>query len=92
MEMKDEERMATIPLIAHQLDMARLERVIKWLIAIIVLLVVVIGIGVYEIMGCDFSGVMLDSADGGVASYLNAGNDGVINNAEDSNTGADAQE
>lgn len=90
--LKDDERMATIPLIAHEMGMARLELVIKWLIAIIVLLVVVIGIGVYQIMGCDFSSVMLDSADGGVASYLNAGNDGVINNAEDSNTGADAQE
>lgn len=37
MEIKDEERMATIPLIAHELAMARLERIIRRLIVIIIL-------------------------------------------------------
>ena len=80
MEIKEEERMATIPLIAHQLDMARLERVIKWLVAVIVLLVVVIGIGVYEFTQYDYSDVYIDSEDKGNANYLEAGLNGVINN------------
>ena len=91
-EIKDEERMATIPLISHQLDMARLYGVIKWLIAIIVALVLVIGIGVYEILSCDFADIVVDSEDGGVANYLKAGADGVINNAEDNSPREDAQE
>ena len=80
MEIKEEERMATIPLIAHQLDMARLERVIKWLVAVIVLLVVVIGIGVYEFTQYDYSDVYIDSEDKGNANYLEAGLNGAINN------------
>lgn len=80
MEIKEEERMATIPLIAHQLDMARLERVIKWLVAVIVFLVVVIGIGVYEFTQYDYSDVYIDSEDKGNANYLEAGLNGVINN------------
>ena len=91
-EIKDEERMATIPLISHQLDMARLERVIRWLVAIIVALIVVIGIGVYEFTCCDFADVVIDSDDGGAANYLKAGANGVINNAKDHSPGTDAQE
>lgn len=83
MELKDEERMATIPLIAHQLDMARMWKVVKALIAIIIILIGIIGVGVYELTNCDFADVCVDSQDGGVANYLKAGANGVINNAED---------
>ena len=101
MEVKDEERMAMIPLILHELDMARIERchesdmkevtkanekltaVIKGLIIVIFALVVAIGIGVYEFMGCDFTDTTVDSEDDGIANYLEAGTSGVINNAED---------
>lgn len=92
MEIKDEERMATIPLIAHELAMNRLERIIKALIVVIVILVVAIGIGVYELMSCDFETVTVDSEDSGVANYLEAGTSGVINNAESGSQKKDSLE
>lgn len=92
MEFKDEERMATIPLIAHEVDVARYVTIIKWLLCIIAILIVIIGVGVYELTSCDFTDVSIDSNDSGVANYLKAGTSGVINNAEDSGSGEDAQE
>lgn len=83
MEIKDEERMATIPLIAHELAMARLERIIKRLVVVIVILIGIIGVGVYELTKCDFTDVWVDSEDNGTANYLEAGTNGVINNAKD---------
>ena len=91
MEIKDEERMATIPLIAHELDMARLWKVIKCLVAIIIILIGIIGIGVYELTSCDFTSVTIDGNDGGVANYLKAGLNGEINNAEDYSKGTNAR-
>lgn len=91
MEIKDEERMATIPLIAHELAMSRLERIIKSLIVIIIILIAIIGFGVYELTYCDFQDITVDSEDGGVANYLNAGANGVINNAEDNRPNEDTQ-
>ena len=92
MEIKDEERLATIPLIAHELDVARYMIIIKWLLAIIAVLMVIIGIGVYELTSCDFTDVSIDSTEGGIANYLKAGTSGVINNAEDSSSREDSQE
>lgn len=92
MEIKDEERMATIPLIAHELAMARLERIIRRLIVIIIILVGIIGFGAYEWCQYDYSDVVIDSQDGGNANYLKAGADGVINNAEYSGTGENPEE
>ena len=89
MEIKDEERMATIPLIAHELDMARLWKVIKCLVAIIIILIGIVGFGVYEIMSADVTDIIVDSDDGGIANYLNAGTSGVINNAKDYSKGTD---
>lgn len=91
MEIKDEERMATIPLIAHELDVARYMIIIKWLLAIIVVLMVIIGIGVYELTSCDFTDVSIDSTDGGIANYLNAGANGVLNDAKNYSPGEDTQ-
>lgn len=93
MEIKDEERMATIPLISHELAMARterehklamekLEKVITKLVIVIVLLLAIIGFGVYEFTFYDISDVVVDNQDGGSANYIGA--NGVINNAEDS--------
>ncbi len=84
MEIKDEERMATIPLIAHELAMARLERIIRNLIAVIILLIGIIAFGVYEWTQYDYSDITVDSQNLGNANYLEAGTSGVINNAANS--------
>lgn len=84
MEIKDEERMAMIPLIAHELAMARLERIIKRMVAIIILLVGIIAFGVYEWTQFDYADITVDSRDLGNANYLGAGTSGVINNAANS--------
>lgn len=101
MEIKDEERMATIPLIAHQLDMARaerehkqaiekLEKVITKLVIVIIALLAIVGFGVYEFASYDISDVIVDNQDGGSANYIGA--NGVINNAEDSGQKASEEE
>ena len=92
LNINDDERMATIPLIAHELDMAKLMKVIKCLVAIIIGLLLIIGIGVYEFMSCDFTDVVVDSDDGGIANYLKAGSDGAITNVEGNSTGTDTQD
>ena len=74
----------TISSIDHQYDMARLERIIKrlWIIMII-LLILFAGtnaLWIYEWNQYDYSDVFVDSQDGGNANYLEAGMNGVINN------------
>lgn len=81
-EIKDEERMATIPLISHELAMARLMRVIRIMAAIIVLLIGVIAYDVYMDSQYSYSDIVIDTQDGGNANYLNAGTCGVINDAK----------
>ena len=51
MEIKDEERMATIPLIAHELDVARYLKIIKWLLCIIAKIMVLLIISKPELVG-----------------------------------------
>jgi hypothetical protein len=84
MEIKDEERMATIPLIAHQLDMAKFERTTKRLIIALVLVVILLfasnAMWLYEWCQYDYSDVTIDSQDGGNANYLQAGANGAITN------------
>lgn len=84
MEIKDEERMATIPLIAHQLDMAKFERTVKRLIFALVLVVILLfatnAMWLYEWSQYDYSDVTVDSLDGGNANYLQAGANGAITN------------
>ena len=102
MEMKDEERMAMIPLISHEMDSARAERrheadmkeltkanerlvtIIKGLIVAILLLVIAIGVGVYEFMSYDYADITVDSNDGSNAAYMGDGASGVINNGQSS--------
>lgn len=86
MEMKDEERMAMIPLIVHELDVARYLKIIKWLVAVIIIL---IGVLAYNFYGYDSADITIDSRDKGNANYLEAGANGVINNASDSSTQKD---
>ena len=110
MEMKDEERMAMIPLIAHELDMARIERchetdmqeltkaneklagIIKGLIVAILMLVIAIGVGVYEFMSYDYADITVDSNDGSNAAYMGDGASGVINNGQSSSQEEDQEE
>lgn len=89
MEMKDEERMAMIPLIVHELDVARYLKIIKWLVAVILIL---IGVLAYNFFGYDYADITIDSRDKGNANYLEAGANGVINNASDSSTQKDKEE
>ncbi len=84
MEIKDEERMATIPLIAHQLDMSRLMKIIRWLVIIIVMQAIVIGVGVYEFMSYDYADITVDGKDGSNAAYMGDGASGTINNGQSS--------
>lgn len=88
MEMKDEERMAMIPLIVHELDVARYLKIIKWLVAVIIIL---IGVLAYNFYGYDYADITIDSRDKGNANYLEAGANGVINNASDSSTQKDKE-
>lgn len=110
MEMKDEERMAMIPLISHEMDSARAERrheadmkeltkanerlvtIIKWLIAVIIVLVIVVGYGVYEFMSYDYADITVDSNDGSNAAYMGDGASGVINNGQSSSQEEDKAE
>lgn len=92
MEIKDEERLATIPLIAHELAMARLERIIRALVIVIVLLVGVIAYDAYQDAQYDYSDIVIDTQDGGNANYLNAGTSGVINDAKNSGAKAHPEE
>ena len=89
MEIKDEERMATIPLIAHELDVARYLKIIKMLVAVIIIL---IGVLAYNFFGYDYADITIDSRDKGNANYLEAGANGVINNASDSSAQKDKEE
>lgn len=89
MEMKDEERMAMIPLIVHELDVARYLKIIKWLVAVIIIL---IGVLAYNFFGYDYADITIDSRDKGNANYLEAGANGVINNASDSSAQKDKEE
>lgn len=86
----------TISSVDHQYDMARLERIIKrlWII-IIVLLILFAGtnaLWIYEWNQYDYSDIVVDSEDGGNANYLRAGINGVINNGEGKSQGTDEKE
>lgn len=86
----------TISSIDHQYDMARLERIIKrlWII-ILTLLILFAGtnaLWIYEWNQYDYENITVDSKDGGNANYLQAGANGVINNAESDSQDEKTQE
>lgn len=91
MEIKDEERMAMIPLIAHELDVARYMKIIKMLVAVIIILIGVIVYDTYQDAQYDYSDVVIDTQDGGNANYLNAGANGVLNDAKNYSSREDTQ-
>lgn len=91
MEIKDEERMAMIPLIAHELDVARYMKIIKMLVAVIIILIGVIAYDTYQDAQYDYADVVIDTQDGGNANYLNAGANGVLNDAKNYSPREDTQ-
>lgn len=66
--------MPNIPFIAYEYTMARFERTIKRLIAVIILLVIGLvatnALWIYEWNQYDYSDVTVDSQDGGNANYI----------------------
>lgn len=64
----------------HERDMARWERTVRRLLIVILMLIVVIGVGLYEFMQYDYSEITVDSQDGSNAAYMGDGASGVINN------------
>ena len=86
--------MPNIPFIAYEYTMARFERTIKRLIAVIVLLVIGLvvtnALWIYEWNQYDYSDVTVDSQDGGNANYIGAS--GIINNGEGRSQEAKTQE
>ena len=77
-----------IPFIAHEYSMSRMERTIKRLWIVVILLIVTFvatnALWIYEWNQYDYSDVVVDSQDGGNANYIEAGANGVINNGESS--------
>ena len=65
---------------------ARLERIIKRLIVMVIFSIAALflsnALWLYEWSQYDYSGVTVDSSDGGNANYLEAGLSGTINNGE----------
>lgn len=73
-----------ILLAAYEHTSARFERIIKRLIILLILTVTMLfatnALWLYEWFSYDYTGVTVDSSDGGNANYLEAGANGVINN------------
>lgn len=92
MEIRDEERMATIPVIVHQLGMERLMRVIRLLVVIIICLSAIIAYCIWEMNCYDYADVSLDSTGSGISNYIEAGHNGAITNGERSSKEEDKKE
>ncbi len=75
-----------VPYIVFEGTVARFERTIRRLIILIGITILLLfasnAIWIYEWNQYDYSDVVVDSNDGGNASYLEAGMNGVINNGE----------
>lgn len=87
--MDENEKLTTIPYIAFESAQARNERIVKRLIAALILVIVLLfatnAIWIYEWMSYDYieedQDVIVDAGDRGMANYI--GNDGDIVNGED---------
>ena len=87
--MDENDKLTTIPYIAFESAQARNERIIKRLIAALILVIVLLfatnAIWIYEWMSYDYieedQDVIVDAGDRGMANYI--GNDGEIVNGED---------
>ena len=78
----------SVPYIVYEGTMARFERTVKRLIIALIIAVILLFASniawLYEWSLYDYSDVTIDSDDGGVANYLQAGANGAIHNAENS--------
>lgn len=85
-----------VPYIVYEHTMARFERTIKRLIITVIISVIALlatnAMWLYEWCQYDYSNVTVDSKDGGNANYLEAGANGVINNAESGSKKAGQEE
>ena len=78
----NEKDMATMPVFVHEYACARLERIIKMLVAVILILCGIIAYHVYEMYSYDYSDITVDSMDGSNAAYMGDGASGIINNGQ----------
>lgn len=88
----NEKDMATMPVFVHEYDCARLERIIKMLILIIILLCGYIAYDKYQDSLYDYSDITVDSMDGSNASYMGDGASGIINNGQSGSQEEDQKE
>lgn len=77
---QDERDMATMPVFVHEYACARLERIIKMLIIVIVILCGIVVYDKYQDTQYDYSDIAVDSMDGSNAAYMGDGASGTINN------------
>lgn len=77
-----------VPYLVYENTIARLERTVKRLIIVVVILAVLLFASnmawLYEWNQYDYADVTMDNLDGGNANYVGAGANGVINNGETS--------
>lgn len=89
-----EEKMAQIPFVAHEGSLTRMERIIKRLVAALVVSIILTfasnALWLYAWLQYDYTGetstITVDSKDG-IANYI--GNDGDITNGKDSGAQSD---
>lgn len=90
-----EEKKEDALIVAYEYTMARFERTIKRLIIALIIMIVLLcatnALWIYEWNQYDYADYSVDSRDGGNANYLEAGANGVINNAEGSSEKADSE-
>lgn len=84
--------LATIPAFIHEYDCARLERIIKMLILVIILLFGYIAYDKYQDSLYDYADVTVDSMDGSNAAYMGDGASGTINNGQSDSKDQDEEE
>lgn len=80
----NEKDIATMPVFVHEYACARLERIIKMLVLVMLVLCGIIAYQVYEMYSYDYSDITVDSMDGSNAAYMGDGASGIINNGQSS--------
>lgn len=84
-----------VPYVVYEGTMARFERIVKRLIILLMIIISMLFASniawLYVWNQYEYSSVVVDSKDGGSANYLEAGMNGVINNAEGNSKKADKE-
>lgn len=84
--------MEQVPRIVLEDATARYMKIIRGLLVIVLVqFIAFAGLAVYIFGFCEIESITVDGKEG-VANYLNAGANGVINNGEDSGTDGETQE